>query len=289
MAIIEPVIRPPSEALSFLLQVTTGCSDNRCNFCGAYKGKQFLIKDTAEVFSDIDEGTFVYPDIRRIFLMDGDALAIKNKQLLPIFERLDLKFKKLARISSYVNGYNIINRSDSELLELYENKLKLIYIGLESGSQNVLDFCRKTSTVQQMIEAVRRADANNIKSSVIVLLGIGGKKYSREHVESTAQALNRMQPRFLSFLSLMLMSNTDLYKQAQRGEFRELNSKELLVEAYNIIQGLELNGTIFRSNHASNYLPLEGRFPQDKNRLLSNLESAIRGDLGLRPDFLRGL
>lgn len=289
MAIIEPIIRPPSEAMSFLLQITTGCSGNLCNFCGAYKNKPFSIKAIDEVFSDIDQGVCSYPDVRRVFLMDGDALAIKNEQLLPLLKKLNLSFLKLSRISSYANGYNITNRSDGELRELYENKLKLIYIGLESGSQKILDICRKTSTVNQMIDGVKRAMANKIKSSVIVLLGLGGKKYSKEHVENTAKALNVMQPRFLSFLSLMLIPNTDLYKKAKRGEFLELNPKELLIEAYQIIKGLELKKTIFRSDHASNYLSLEGRFPQDKARLLDNLDLAIKGDLSLRPEFLRGL
>ncbi|HAH19685.1 MAG: hypothetical protein A2Y00_01735 [Omnitrophica WOR_2 bacterium GWF2_43_52] len=289
MSIVEPVIRPPSEAESFLLQVTTGCSANQCSFCGAYTGKPFAIKSSKEIFSDIEEWCRHYPDTRRVFLMDGDALVIKNDKLMPILEKLNQVFPKLSRISSYANGYNITHRTDEELQQLCEFKLSLLYIGLESGNQEILSRCKKRSSVEEMIEAVQRADRVGIKSSVIVLLGLGGKQYSAEHIRDTIKALNRMQPRYVSFLSLMLIPGTPLYEAARRGDFEELDSHELLRQARDIIQGLELEKTIFRSNHASNYLSLEGRFPQDKGKLLTMLEGAIHGETTLRPEFLRGL
>lgn len=289
MPIVEPVIRPPAEASSFLLQVTTGCSANNCSFCGAYLNKPFSLKKLKEIEGDILLGSRLYPDERRVFLMDGDALAVKNEKLLPILEKVISAFPKLSRIASYANGYNITGRSGNELRELYHHKLRLIYIGLESGNQMILDRCGKRSSVAEMVEAVRRAELAGIKSSVIVLLGLGGKKYSSEHVNDTITALNKMQPRYLSFLSLMLIPGTPLYKEAQMGDFVELNSLELLKETRDIIAGLELNKTIFRSDHASNYLPLEGRFPADKDRLLALLNLAISGKLRLKPEFLRGL
>ncbi len=215
MAIVEPVIRPPAEANSLLLQVTLGCSAN--------------------------------------------------------------------------NGSNITRKSEHELTELYEHKLSLIYMGLESGSQGILDRCGKSSSVEQMIEAVNKADKARIKSSVIVLLGLGGKKYSEEHVKGTMAALNRMQPRYLSFLSLMILPGTSLAQEARNGDFQELNSIELLKESYEIIKGIELKKTIFRSNHASNYLALEGTFPKDKMMLLNILKFAVNGEVRLRPEILRGL
>ena len=221
--------------------------------------------------------------------MDGDALVLKNDQLSPILERLAQVFPKLSRIASYANGYNITARSDAELEDLYAHKLSLIYIGLESGNPEILNRCKKRSSVEEMIEAVNRAARAGIKSSVIVLLGLGGRKYSKEHVRDTITALNRMQPRYLSFLSLMLIPGTPLYEEAQKNTFKELTADELLREARDIIQDLELKKTIFRSNHASNYLALEGRFPQDKERLLDALEAALSGEAGLRPEFLRGL
>ncbi len=289
MVIIEPVIRPPAEAGSFLLQVTTGCSANKCSFCGAYLNKSFYIKDETEIFKDIDAGAGIYPDIRKVFLMDGDALVIKNERLMPILANLSESFPRLTRISSYANGYNITSRSISELKELYANKLRLVYIGLESGNQEILDMCKKCSEVDEMVEAVRMAASCNIKTFAIVLLGLGGKEYSEIHIIDTIKALNKMQPRFLSFLSVMLIPGTPLYRDSINGKFEELTSMELLNEAYNIIKGLELDKTVFRCNHASNYLPLEGRLPQDKNRLLSTIESALNGKISLKPDFLRGL
>ena len=218
MAIIEPVIRPPAEADSFLLQVTLGCSADHCSFCGAYKGKPFRVKDAAEVFSDIDRYARRYPGTRRVFLMDGDALVLAHSKLVPALKKLGQVFPSLSRVSAYANGSNITRKSDAELAELYAHKLSLFYTGLESGSQRILDRCGKTSSVEEMIQGVRRAEAAGIKSSAIVLLGLGGKKDSAEHVKETVEALNRMQPRYLSFLSLMVIPGTPLAEELRRGD-----------------------------------------------------------------------
>jgi radical SAM superfamily enzyme YgiQ (UPF0313 family) len=289
MSIVEPVIRPPAEADSFLLQVTLGCSANSCSFCGAYKSKTFCVKDRKEITADINCYARRYQNTRRVFLMDGDALVLANGKLVPILEELDAAFPRLTRISSYANGCNITRKNDCELAELYKHKLSLIYMGLESGSQSVLDRCGKSSSVEEMIEAVNKAAKSQIKSSVIVLLGLGGKKHSEEHVKGAIAALNRMQPRYLSFLSLMVISGTQLAEEARRGEFEELDSVELLKESYEIIKGLDLKKTVFRSDHASNYLALGGTFPKDKMMLLNILESAIGGEIRLKPESLRGL
>lgn len=289
MPIIEPVIRPPAEAESFLLQVTTGCSANSCTFCGAYMGKPFRVKPFDEIRADIMVWAHRYPATRKVFLMDGDACVLDNKQLIPILDELNNAFPKLTRIAAYANGYNVTCRSHDELHELSSRKLSLLYLGLESGNQAVLDMCRKKATRDEMVTAVVRAGQAQIKSSVIVLLGLGGRMYSREHVNDTIIALNAMQPRYLSFLSLMLIPGTPLYAQKMQGIFEELSSHELLQEMHDIIQGLTLNKTIFRSDHASNYLSLEGRFPHDKQRILSVLHEALAGKISLRSEFLRGL
>ncbi|MCX5698046.1 MAG: radical SAM protein [Candidatus Omnitrophica bacterium] len=289
MAIVEPVIRPPAESDSFLLQVTLGCSANSCSFCGAYKNKTFRIKDQKEILADIHGYARRHSDARRVFLMDGDALVLSNSKLIPILEKLEQVFPRLSRVSSYANGCNITQKSDQELTELYDHKLSLIYLGLESGSQDILERCGKSSGVEEMIEAVQRAAKAHIKASVIVLLGLGGRKYSAEHVAGTIEALNRMQPRYLSFLSLMVIPGTPLAEEVRNGDFKELNSLELLKESYEIIKGFDLTKTIFRSDHASNYLALEGAFPKDKMALLNILESAIGGEIRLKPESLRGL
>ncbi|MFH1062270.1 MAG: radical SAM protein [Candidatus Omnitrophota bacterium] len=289
MPIIEPAIRPPAEAESFLLQITCGCSSNYCTFCGAYLDKPFRPKAISEILADIKQGTIDYPETRKVFLMDGDALVLSNSKLIPVLDQLNHSFGKLTRISSYANGYNIISRNKNELKELFNLKLNLIYIGLESGNQQILDQCNKQSTVEQMIKAVKNAADVGIKSSVIVLIGLGGKKYAKQHVEDTIVVLNKMQPRFLSFLSLMLIPGTALYKAEKQGEFQQLNARELLAQTYDILYGLELEKTIFRTNHASNYLPLEGRFPQDKQYLLEILKQALAGKINLRSEMFRGL
>lgn len=289
MSIIEPVIRPPAEANSFLLQVTLGCSVNSCTFCGAYKNKPFSIKSSSEITADIRQHARWNKDTRRVFLIDGDALVLNNDKLIPILKEIDGAFPKLSRISSYANGHNITQRSNSELKELKDNKLGLIYIGLESGSQEILNYRHKRSTAKEMIEAVNKAEEAGIKSSVIVLLGLGGLEHSKKHVQDTIEALNLMQPRYLSFLSLMVIPGTELANEIEKGSFKELTPVGLLKESYEIIKGLKLNKTIFRSNHASNHLALEGTFPKDKIKLLNTLEAGISGELRLKPEFLRGL
>ncbi len=289
MPLVEPVIRPPSEAESFLLQVTTGCSSNSCTFCGAYRGKPFRVKERAEIESDIEEWSRLAPETRRVFLLDGDALAVGRDLLVPILEKLNGAFPRLGRVGSYANGGNITALSDVALRELADLKLRHLTIGLESGAQEVLDRCRKRSSAAEMTAAVRRADAAGIRSSVIVLLGLGGREFRERHVAETIAVLNRMQPRNLSFLTLMLVPGTVLHRQAERGEFTLPRRDEMLREAEDIIKGLELRATTFRSDHASNYLPLEGRFPRDKEALLGNLRSALEGERPLRPEFRRGL
>ncbi|MDP8289501.1 MAG: radical SAM protein [Candidatus Susulua stagnicola] len=289
MSIIEPVIRPPAEANSFLLQLTLGCSANFCIFCGIYKNKPFSIKDSTEITADIKQQADYDKNTRRVFLIDGDALVLDNHKLVPILKEIAQAFPKLSRISSYANGHNISQRTDDELKELKDNKLSLIYIGLESGSQDILDYCHKRAKAIEMIEAVNRASLAGIKSSVIVLLGLGGLKHSKDHVQATIEALNLMQPRYLSFLSLMVIPDTELADEVKKGNFKELNPLELLKEFYQIIKGLKLNKTIFRSNHASNHISLEGSFPKDKIKLLNTLELAINGEVMLKPEFLRGL
>lgn len=289
MSLEGRIIRPPSEADSFLLQVTTGCSSDTCAFCGAYTGKPFRTKNIDEIYEDIIFGAKLYPDTRRLFLLDGDALVLSNKKLLPILKKINESFPKLTRISSYANGYNITGRSGNEMAELCEHGIKVIYMGLESGDQDILDHCKKRSTANEMIEAVNKCREFKIKTSVILLLGLGGKRNSKQHVKNSIIAINKMQPNYLSFLSLMIIPGTPLYDEKQKGEFVELNPSELLKETHDIIEGLEMKNTIFHSNHASNYLPLSGRFPKDKYTLLDILRSAIKGEVLLKPEFMRGL
>ncbi len=290
MSLIEPVIRPPSEANSFLLQVTMGCSQNSCTFCGAYLNKPFALKPQAEIFKDIHDQAKYAPDTSRVFLCDGDALVLGNDKLVPILKELNRSFPKLTRIASYANARNILNKTPDELKELAALKLKLLYLGLESGSDQILARVRKANSAAEAVQAVQKAAQAGLKSHVIVLLGLGGDKaISAEHALLSAKAVSEMDPRYVSLLSVMLVPGTELYAKALRGEFVELNAQELLTETKLFLENVKVSNSLFFCNHASNYLPLDGRLPHDQTKLISIIDSALRNKLPLKPDMLRAL
>jgi len=283
------VIRPPSEADSFILQVTLGCSHNRCTFCPAYLDKKFRVRGLDEVFEDIEEAARLMGEVRRVFLADGDALILPTKDLLTTLERLAGAFPSLSRVGIYANAQNVSEKSDEELRMLAEHKLGIAYLGLESGDDRVLDRVQKGATADEMAEAVCRLQAAGIKASVIVLLGLAGKDGSADHARATAEVVSRMNPRYLSFLTVMVVPGTALHRQMERGEFEPLEPRELLVELRQMIEPLDLKGTIVRSNHASNYVPIGGRLPKDKDELLRQIDEALRGETAFRPEWARGL
>ncbi len=285
----EPVFRPPSEARSLILQATIGCSHNRCAFCGMYRTKRFRVRGFAELKEDILKARERWPGTRRVFLADGDALSISTENLVAILDLLNESFTELSRVGVYVNAANALSKPDEDLRLLSRKKLKTGYLGLESGNEEILEEMHKGATAGQMVEAVRRCQENGIRMSVMVLLGLGGERRSRQHAEDTAKALNRMNPRYLSFLSVIPVEGTPLFRRVQKGDFRELTPRQTLLEMRMILQALRLEGTIFRSNHASNYLALSGRFPQDKERLISEIENALSGQGILRKEWERGL
>jgi radical SAM superfamily enzyme YgiQ (UPF0313 family) len=285
------IIRPPSEADSYLLQVTYGCSNNTCTFCPTYMDKEFGVRPVEEVLEDIEMAGENYPLARRVFLCDGNALVLPNKKLVPILDKLSSAFTDLQRVGIYGNARDILKKSADELKELKEKKLGIIYVGLESGSDEVLRKVKKGATARQMIDSVKKAQAAGIKVSVIALLGLGGRKLSLEHAVQTGKAVSEMNPLYFSLLTLILVPGTELHAEWERGEFELLEPVEFLVEMRKMIENLEgLSGCIFRTNHASNYLPLAGRLPQDKQRLLSVIDTAIsQGEPCLRPESWRAL
>ncbi|MBN1525786.1 MAG: radical SAM protein [Spirochaetales bacterium] len=289
MPLIEPIIRPPSEAGSLLLQVTTGCSANTCTFCGAYKVKKYSEIMTEIILGDVDEYARVYPNARKLFLLDGDALAIPQNNLITILDHINKKLPQINRISSYTNDFSIVSRTNVELAALRKRRLRVVYMGLETGSQELLSRCKKKSTVTGMISSIEKLKNAGISTDIMVLLGLGGKEKSKEHIIETAHTLNAMQPEFLAFLSLMLIPGTPLARDAENGRFQELSPAELLFELHEIITQLDLKRTYVRATHASNYLPIEGRLPHDKDRILSTIQAAMRGEISLKPEFFRGL
>jgi radical SAM superfamily enzyme YgiQ (UPF0313 family) len=285
------VIRPPSEADSYILQVTYGCSHNQCTFCGTYLDKPFQVRPVDEVRQDIALARTVLPHTRRVFLADGNALVLSSRRLVPILDELAAAFPDLQRVAAYANARDLLQKSREELAQLRERGLRLVYLGLESGHEEVLRRIRKGATAEEMIEAVRHSQAAGIRVSVIALLGLGGRALSAAHAEATGRVVSAMDPRYLSLLTLMLVPGTLLHRQWQDGEFELLEPEALLGELHQIILHLDgLSGCIFRTNHASNYLPLAGTLPKDKPRLLETLEAAMRrGRAVLRPEAWRAL
>jgi len=285
------VVRPPSEAWSYILQITYGCSHNRCTFCSTYLDKPFQVRPAQEVLEDIEMARSYIPHTRRVFLADGNALVLSNRQLVPILDALGKAFPNLERVSIYANAQDILRKSEEELATLYRKKLDIVYIGLESGDEEILRRVKKGATAAEMIEAVRKAQAIGLKASVIGILGLGERQHSREHAIATGQVVSAMAPASFSLLTLMVVPGTELYRQYQAGEFMLIEPLEMLAEMRVMIQHMEgLTHCVFRTNHASNYLPLAGTLPQDKERLLATLDRALsQGESVLRPEYLRAL
>jgi radical SAM superfamily enzyme YgiQ (UPF0313 family) len=285
------VIRPPSEANSYILQVTYGCSHNDCTFCGTYPDKPFRVRSPDDVLEDIRSAGSAWAGTRRVFLADGNAMVLSTGRMAAILDALSSTFPGLQRVGAYANARDLLGKSRDELALLRSKGLKILYLGLESGSDEVLRRINKGSTSSQMIDGVRRAREAGMRVSVIALLGIGGPELSLEHAQATGRVVSAMDPRYLSLLTLMLVPGTPLHQQWQDGVFEMMDPESLLAELRHVIQHLEgLRGCVFRTNHASNYLPLAGTLPKDKHRLLDTLDAALlQGKRALRPEAWRGL
>lgn len=285
------VVRPPSEAGSYILQVTYGCSHNECIFCCTYLDKPFQARPAAEVGEDIRMAGSHMPETRRVFLADGNALVLSNRRLVSILDALDSAFPKLERVGIYGNAQDILRKTDEELTELLDGKLSIIYLGLESGNDEVLRRAKKGATAAEMIEAVRKAQEAGFTVSVIAVLGLGGVDLWHQHAVDTGQAVSAMDPTYFSLLSLMVVPGTELHRLVSAGEFVVPEPLEMLKEMRVIIENTErVSHCVFRTNHASNYLPLAGTLPRDQEGLLLTIDRALNeGESVLRPEFLRAL
>ena len=284
------VIRPPSEADSLILQVSLGCSHNKCTFCPTYKGRRFRIKELAQIKEEIDEMAG-YGPFRRVFLADGDALIIPQPKLLAIFDCLNDKIPGLRRVGIYGNAKSILRKSVEELKELMDRKLGIVYLWVETGDPALLEKIRKGATYDQLVEAGRRVKEAGIHLSVTVLLGLAGAGDGQKHALATANILSAIDPDFASALTLMVVPGTPLHEDMQAGRFQVPSLFELLEELGTIVANSNFSRCYFTSNHASNYLPIKARMPKDKEavvKLIQKVVSAKDHSL-LRPEFLRGL
>ena len=286
----EPLYRPPSEARSLILQITLGCSWNKCSFCEVYTSKKFKARKEEDVFKDIESFTPYASQIRRIFLADGDPLVLSTDRLLRILEKLKNTFPNLQRISTYASPSNLSRKSSTELKELYEAGLTLLYVGIESGDSEVLECIQKGETFETTIEGLNKSKAVGMSSSVMIINGVGGKELTKQHAINSAKVLNETQPKYASTLVLTAHKGLEHYKNRYKGTFTELTQQELFTEMQVFMQHLELNETIFRSDHASNNLILKGVLGKDKRAFLDKIQLAIDAPevANLRSNFLRG-
>ena len=282
-------IRPPSEAHSILLQVTLGCSHNQCAFCGSYKDKRFAIKDDKIMLSDILFASKHMRDQERAFLMDGDALIIPQKRLMWILERIREHLPWVKRVGAYANAKSIKMKSRQELIELRENGLGILYLGVESGDDETLKKVKKGTDARNLIRMGKKVREAGIKLSVTVLLGIAGPERSLEHARATGELLSAMDPNYVGALTVMLIPGTPLYEDYEKGEFRLPDERAALLELREMIAHTHLTRGLFFSNHASNYLPVRARLPRGKQVALDFIDAALKGAVDLRPEWMRGL
>ena len=283
------IFRPPSEAYSILLQVTTGCSHNKCTFCGMYKGSRFTIKDDATIMGDIDFAAHHCRNQNRLFLCDGDALIIPHERLVTILRTIREKLPWIERVGSYANTKSIRMKSLEQLRELRDLGLTIAYMGLESGDDVTLAKIEKGADSARMIEMGKKIRAAGIRLSVTVLLGIAEKERSAIHARETGRVLTAIDPEYVGALSLMLTPGTPIYTASREGSWYLPGPEEMLEELYLMIEATTLSDGYFHANHASNYLPIKARLPQDKNRTLDLIRQALQGKVGLRPEYMRGL
>ena len=283
------VIRPPSEANSIILQVTVGCSHNRCTFCGTYKDVKFRIKPDRVVNQDIEFASQVCKSQTRVFLADGDVLCLSQQQLCSLFQRISSGLGSMKRISLYGSGASIRNKSISELIELKNLGLDRIYLGVESGDNQLLSTICKGETAESLLEAGRRVREADIFLSTSIILGLGGIQRSRQHATATAALLNQIKPNQIGALTLMVLGNTPLATQIEDGTFHPLDSTGSLQELRMLLSALTLDRVQFMANHSSNYLPLSGRLSRDKDRLLSLVDQAIEQGTELVAEDMRSL
>ncbi len=280
-------IRPPPEAYSILLQVTLGCSHNKCTFCSTFKNKRFQIKDDDIILSDILFASRYMKNQDRVFLMDGDALIIPQKRLIWILEKIREHLPWVKRVGAYANTKSISMKSFEDLVELRKMGLGILYLGVESGDDEVRKRVKKGSSAQHCLEMGRRVKEAGIQLATLVLLGIGEKERSMEHARATGEILSRIDPDFTSALTLLLIPGTPLYEEYQRGEFEMPDEMGMLREMREIIKHTNVSHCLFSSSHASNYLPIRAMFPEGKQEVLDMIDAALKGEIGLKPEWMR--
>lgn len=268
--------RPPSEAYSLIVQATIGCTHNGCTFCSMYKDKNFRVRSTSEIIEDLKVGREKYKNVDRIFIADGDALAIKNIELEKILSYIDDEFKECSRVGIYGSPKAILSKSTEDLMRLKTLGLGIVYLGVESGSEKILKKINKGVTREEMIRAGKKIVDSGIKLSITLISGIGGKEDSHEHAVESAKIINEINPDYVGLLTLIIEEDVPLYEDLQNGKFELLSPKEVLLETRKMVEALNVDNCIFRSNHASNYVALKGTLPEDKKQILNQIDEGLK-------------
>ena len=283
------VYRPPSEAYSLIVQVPIGCSQNHCAFCSMYKTKQFRIRSTDEIIDDFMEAREMYPKIEKIFLADGDALICPVQDLEMILKLIRKKFPECRQVTCYASPKSILLKKTDELKRLCQLGLSMVYMGLESGSDKVLEYMKKGADSKEMIKAAEKIHNAGIRLSVTAISGLGGKKWWKEHAVETGKVLSEMKPEYAGLLTLMIEEGVPLEQEIKSGRFQLMNPYEILIETREMLEHMDCPGCIFRSNHASNYISLRGTLNKDKEKLIKQLDQAVSGSAHLKSEWMRML
>lgn len=288
------IYRPPGEWKSYLLQVTVGCSHNQCTFCGMYKDKRFHIRPLRDIFEDIAMAKEYYGrmgrSVKRVFLCDGDAIIMPTEQLLSILAKLYETFPELERVTAYAGPRSTLVKTPEELRQLREAGLYRVYLGVETGDDQLLHAIKKGVDAKEMLEAGVRLREAGLDLWVMVLLGIAGPgEPSRRHIAATVEMMNAMKPRHLSALTYLPEPNTELGEQVERGEFQLITGREALLETRGLVAGLTVDPLHFTCDHASNYLPLKGSLPEEREKMLAAIDQALGDEALLRSEYGRAL
>lgn len=274
------VYRPPSEADSLIIQATVGCAHNTCTFCTMYKDKKFHTRPLDAIFRDIDEMKNEYaPYVKKVFLADGDALVLKTETLIAILEKLKKSFPHLKRTTSYGTTQDILLKTDEELSDLRKHGLEMVYLGAESGSDDVLNFVHKDVSADEIIEAGKKLKCAKIKSSITLISGLGGKANTTEHAKQSAHLISEIKPEYCAFLSLQIFKSTPLFREIENGNFTPLDAREVMNEMKIFLQNVDSEGTVFRSNHASNVALLAGTLNKDIPDLIATIDEVQAREL----------
>jgi len=284
-----PLYRPPSEANSLIFQVTLGCSHNRCAFCVMYRTKKFQVRPWKELNADILEMAAAYRGVRRIFLADGDAMVVETDYLLQILKCLYENFPSLERVSAYANPSNLLGKSPEDLQRIRQAGLQLLYFGVETGMEDLLTRIRKGATSQDLVVSARKAIAAGFILSATIILGLAGRKDSEEHAVETARVCSAINPQYLSALTLMIEGDGRHFYRCLGDGWEMMNTLEFLRELRIMVEHFNLHSCVFRSNHASNYLPIKAVLNEEKDRLLAEIDRGLRDPAILRPEYLRAL